>query len=114
MSNILRHAGLAAIAAGFLTGNALAGDIEKGKVAYIKNGCFQCHGFAAQGGQAGPKLAPDTMPIEAMVQFVRTSRRAMPPYSEEILSDGDLGDIHAFLTSLPKPPDPKTIPLLNQ
>jgi mono/diheme cytochrome c family protein len=114
MHNLLRHIGLVTIASGFLSSGALAGDVEKGKVAYVKNGCFQCHGFAAQGGQAGPKLAPQPMPIEAMVQFVRTSRRAMPPYSEEILSDGDMADIHAYLASLPPPPDPKTIPLLNQ
>ena len=114
MHSILRHVGLAAIAAAFLSGSAFAGDVEKGKVAYVKNGCFQCHGFAGQGGVAGPKLAPETMPVEAFVQFVRTSRRAMPPYSEQILSDGDLADIHAFVASLPKPPDPKTIQLLNQ
>jgi hypothetical protein len=38
----------------------------------------------------------------------------MPPYSEKILPTQDLEDIHAYLESLPKPPDYKTIPLLNQ
>jgi hypothetical protein len=28
--------------------------------------------------------------------------------------DMDLADIHAFLSSIPAAPDPKTIPLLNQ
>ena len=27
----------------------------------------------------------------------------MPAYSEKILSDGDLADIHAYLQSVPKP-----------
>jgi mono/diheme cytochrome c family protein len=38
----------------------------------------------------------------------------MPPYMEAILSNEDLADIHAYLESVPKPPDPKSIPLLNQ
>ena len=38
---------------------------------------------------------------------------AMPPYPEKILPNDDVADIHAYLTSLPKPPDYKTIPLLN-
>jgi hypothetical protein len=29
------------------------------------------------------------------------------------LSDDELGDIYAYLESIPKPPDPKTIPALN-
>ena len=38
----------------------------------------------------------------------------MPPYSEKILSDGDLADIYAYLQSIPKPPDAASIPLLNR
>jgi mono/diheme cytochrome c family protein len=37
----------------------------------------------------------------------------MPPYQKAILSDADLADIHAYLQSVPKPPDYKSIPLLN-
>jgi len=37
----------------------------------------------------------------------------MPPYQKAILSDADLADIHAYLQSVPTPPDYKTIPLLN-
>ena len=46
-----------------------------------------CHGLAAQGG--------------------------VPPYQKAILPDEDLADIHAYLQSIPKPPDYKSIPLLN-
>ena len=90
-----------------------AGSAEKGKVAYVKHGCWQCHGFAAQGGVTGPKLAPNPMPPEAFAAFVRNSVGAMPPYQKAILSDEDLADIHAYLQSLPKAPDYKSIPLLN-
>jgi ubiquinol-cytochrome c reductase cytochrome c subunit len=37
----------------------------------------------------------------------------MPPYSEKILSNAELADIHAYLQSRPAAPDLKTIPLLN-
>ena len=109
----VRYVSLAAIAASFFSGGALAADAAKGKVAFVKNGCYQCHGFAAQGG-VGPKLGPKPMPYEAFTNFVRTSNRAMPPYSEQILSNADLGDIYAYLETIPAAPDPKSIPLLNQ
>lgn len=97
-----------------LASSALAaGSAEKGKTAYVKNGCWQCHGFAAQGGVTGPKLAPDPMPLEALSAFVRNTNRAMPPYQKAILSDEDLADIHAWLQSLPRGRDPRSIPLLN-
>jgi hypothetical protein len=49
-----------------------------------------------------------------MVAFVRSTNRAMPPYSEKVLPNEDLADIHAYLSSIPKPADYKSIPLLNQ
>jgi mono/diheme cytochrome c family protein len=98
-----------------LPGSALAaGNAEKGKDAYVKNGCWQCHGLAAQGGIAGPKLAPNPMPVQAFMIFVRNSNRTMPPYQKAILPDADLADIHAYLQTLPAPKDYKSIPLLNQ
>ncbi|HUL92355.1 MAG TPA: cytochrome c [Burkholderiales bacterium] len=90
-----------------------AGSAEKGKAAYVQHGCWQCHGFMGQGGITGPKLAPNPLPLEALSAFVRNTRGAMPPYQNAILSDADLADIHAYLQSLPKAPDAKSIPLLN-
>ncbi len=106
---------LAAITAGLIFASpvAAAGSAEKGKAAYVKHGCWQCHGFVGQGGIAGPKLAPDPMPVEALSAFVRNTNGGMPPYQKAILSDEDLADIHAYLQSMPKAPDPKSIPLLN-
>jgi len=112
--SFLRTLALAATAAGVLSSGAIAGDAAKGKIAYVKNGCYQCHGFMGQGGQAGSKLAPKPMPEEAFVNFVRTTNRAMPPYSEQILSNDELADIYAYVASIPAGPDPKTIQLLNQ
>lgn len=93
---------------------ALAASAEKGKVAFVKNGCWQCHGTVGQGGPAGPKIAPNPLPFEALSAFVRHTNGRMPPYQEAILSNADLADIYAYLQSVPKPADYKSIPLLNQ
>jgi mono/diheme cytochrome c family protein len=112
---------LAAIAAGLIGGAVLAGaasaaSAEKGKTAYMKFGCWQCHGTQGQGSIAtsgGKVLAPDPLPYEAFSAFVRTTNRTMPPYSEAVLPNDDLADIHAYLQSIPKPKDYRSIPLLN-
>ena len=92
---------------------ALAASAEKGKAAFVKNGCWQCHGFVGQGGLAGPKIAPDPLPLAALSAFLRNSNGAMPPYMEAVLSNEDLADIHAYLQAIPKAADYKSIPLLN-
>jgi len=45
--------------------------------------------------------------------FVRYSNGPMPPYTEKVLSNEDLANIYAYLKSIPKGPDYKSIPLLN-
>jgi ubiquinol-cytochrome c reductase cytochrome c subunit len=107
--------GLAALAVSLTlgAGAAVAADAAKGKQNFMKYGCWQCHGTVGQGSPiSGPKLAPDPLPLEAMSAFIRGSNRAMPPYKEEVLPNTDLADIHAYLSSVPKPTDYKTIPLL--
>ena len=94
-------------------GGAFAASPEHGKAAFMKSGCWQCHGTVGQGGVAGPRIAPDPLPYDTFTAFVRTTSRAMPPYREKILPDADLADIHAYLQSIPKPPDAETIPLLR-
>jgi len=104
----------AAVLASFTSRPAAAADAAKGKSAFEKNGCWQCHGYSGQGGAAGKTLAPKPMPYEAFSVFVRNSKGPMPPYPKQILSDTDLADIHAYLVSIPAPKDYKSIPLLNQ
>jgi mono/diheme cytochrome c family protein len=86
--------------------------VENGKKLFTDVGCWQCHGYSGQGGSAGPRIAPP-LPLDFFSKIVREGRDEMPPYTAKVLPDSDLADIHAFLTSLPKPPDPKTIPLLS-
>jgi ubiquinol-cytochrome c reductase cytochrome c subunit len=106
---------LAAIVAGlaFASPAAVTGSAEKGKAAFVKNGCWQCHGFEGQGAVTGAKLAPNPLPLEALSAFVRNTNGNMPPYPKAMLPDADLADIHAYLQSIPKAPDAKSIPLLN-
>jgi ubiquinol-cytochrome c reductase cytochrome c subunit len=117
-SNFRRSLGLAALAAGLAFGSSAAlaaGDAAKGKQNFMKYGCWQCHGTMGQGSPVtGPKLAPDPLPFEAMSAFIRNSNRAMPPYREAVLPNQDLEDIHAYLSSVPKAADYKTIPLLAE
>src|SRR3954454_12251785 len=111
---------LVALAAGVVLGHGpvlAAGGAAKGQTAFTKYGCWQCHGFEGQGSAVtslGKVLAPDPLPWEAFSAFVRTTNRAMPPYSEQVLPNEDLADIHAYLSSIPKGKDYKSIPLLNQ
>ena len=37
----------------------------------------------------------------------------MPPYPPKVLSDQELTDIYAYIQSVPKAPDYKSIPLLT-
>ncbi|MEA3026967.1 MAG: hypothetical protein QOF91_2252 [Alphaproteobacteria bacterium] len=110
---------LAALAAGVVLGYgpALAADATKGRAAFMKYGCWQCHGTEGQGSastSAGKVLAPDPLPYEGFATFVRSSNGAMPPYSEKVLPNEDLMDIHAYLGSIPPPKNHKSIPLLSQ
>ena len=70
--SIMRHqmlrVALAALAAGMVLGHsaALAASAEKGKAAYMKYGCWQCHGTQGQGSVAtsnGKLLAPNPLPL---------------------------------------------------
>ena len=87
--------------------------IEKGRQLFETVGCYQCHGYVGQGGSAGLRLAPDPLPLEALVQFVRETKGAMPSYSADVLSDADLGAIYAFLKSVPQSRKVDEIPLLR-
>ena len=89
-----------------------------GKTVYLRNGCDSCHGTVGHGG-AGARLSPNTLPLAAFQNWVRKGtpgwsvRGGMPAYSAAIVTDKELADIRAYLASLPAPPTPNSIPLLN-
>jgi mono/diheme cytochrome c family protein len=94
---------------------APAGNVDNGKQLFVKDGCFACHGTLAHGGTSGgPRLAgPPVLSYKAFLAYVRNPAE-MPPYTEKVLSDKEVADIYAFLKSVPRSPDLKNIPLLNE
>jgi ubiquinol-cytochrome c reductase cytochrome c subunit len=91
-----------------------SGNAKNGKQIYTNYGCYECHGRQGQGSVlSGPRIGPHPTAFSAFVKYIRQPKGQMPPYSEKVVSDAELADIYAFLQSLPQPPDPKSIPLLN-
>ncbi len=88
------------------------GNPENGKRLFDTKACFACHGYVGQGSREGPRVAPP-MPFPAFVAQLREPRGIMPPYKEAILTDQETADIVAYLASLPRSPDHKSIPLLQ-
>ena len=82
---------------------APAGNVEKGRLGFVRVGCAQCHGREAQGSPTtGPRLGPNGIPYAAFARYVREPRLQMPPYTEKILSDAEVADLYAFVQSRPK------------
>jgi ubiquinol-cytochrome c reductase cytochrome c subunit len=92
---------------------AWAQDAQNGKRLFEKYGCYTCHGHMGQGGP-GVKLAPRPIAAAAFTAYVRHPAGSMPPYTNKVVTDAELSDIHAFLASIPAAPPLKSIPLLNQ
>jgi mono/diheme cytochrome c family protein len=90
------------------------GNPQNGNQLFVKDGCYQCHGYDGHGG-FGARLAPRPMPLAALIAYVRRPAPGdMPVYTAKVISDAELTDIWAFLKSIPDPPAVKDIPLLNQ
>jgi ubiquinol-cytochrome c reductase cytochrome c subunit len=89
------------------TATALAqaprGDAERGRQLFVKTGCYQCHGYEAQGASTGPRLGPDAVAFARFVSYVRKPTGDMPPYTARVMSDAELADVYAFVTSRRKP-----------
>ena len=96
--------------------DAPAGDVARGKAAFMKHMCYTCHGTVGQGGDrgSGPRIAYDVWPWEGFLQQVRHPREQMPRYPVELASDQDLADIYAYVSSFKKGPKASEIPLLAQ
>ena len=90
-----------------------AGNVANGKVLFTKIGCFQCHGYAGQGGRAGASLVPMALKAQDLIRYVRRPPGEMPAYTEKVASDQELTDVYAYIKSLPSPKAVKDIPLLN-
>jgi ubiquinol-cytochrome c reductase cytochrome c subunit len=84
---------------------APGGNAANGRKLFASIGCYQCHGYEAQGSTAtGPRLAPRPLPFPALSRYVRRPTGQMPPYTTKVLSDAELTDIYAFLQAAPAAP----------
>ena len=108
----LAVAGVFSATAAFAQADTPRGNVANGKKLFETIGCFECHGYAGQGGGAGPKLV-DPPAFPAYIAQLRTPRQIMPPYTARVLNDQQAADIYAHLLTLPKPADAKNIPLLQ-
>ena len=107
-------AGVAMYAQAPAGGSEKAGDAKNGKELFVKYTCYGCHGFSGQNGP-GARLVPMRMTQTGFVNYVRSPRtRQMPSYSAKVLSDAQLGDVYAYIKTLPASRAAKDIPDLNQ
>ena len=93
---------------------ASAGNAEAGRKLWVSYGCWQCHGYEGQGGAAGPRLSARSLPLAGFSAYVRRPTNQMPPYTEKVVSNADLVNIHAFIQSRPAPPPVASVPLLQK
>ena len=97
-----------------LPGFCGAQNAENGKRVFVRDGCYECHGYNGQGTIAGARLAPPVLNAQGMIRYVRKPAGAMPAFTDKVLSDQEVNDIYAFLKTMPAPKPVKDIPLLNQ
>jgi len=98
--------------AAFAQDAAPQGSVENGKKLFVADGCYQCHGYEAQGSSAtGPRLGPRPIAFAAFSRYVRQPTGQMPPYTAKVVPDTDLANIYAYVQSRPEPA--KEIPLLK-
>jgi mono/diheme cytochrome c family protein len=96
------------------TSTSSSASIENGKRLYTNDGCYECHGRAGQGAlSSGPRIGPDPAVLVFFIAYIRHPAGQMPPYTEKVISDAELNDIHQYLMSLPPAPAPRGIPILN-
>ena len=101
---------LAAAAPGF----APAQNAENGKRLFVRDGCYECHGYVGQGSIAGARLAPPVLNAAGITRYIRRPAGAMPAFTDKVVSDQDVADIYAYLKTIPAPKPVKDIPVLDQ
>ncbi len=110
------HAQTSSPTAGVPAAMVPSGDaVERGRLLYMANACFSCHGTLGQGGDrsGAPRIAPDPHPLEAFKTMLRKPRDAMPPYEARMVNDEQVALMHRYLQSIPKGQAAKDIAALQ-
>jgi ubiquinol-cytochrome c reductase cytochrome c subunit len=115
----MRFVSFLVIAAAFLLASVALpqtapGDAAKGKALFLKDGCYECHGYVGQGSKDGARIGPPLLNVQGLIRYVRRPAGAMPAFTEKVVTDAELTDIYAYLKSIPAPMAVKDIPLLDQ
>ena len=100
--------------AAVLLGQTSAGNVDNGKRLFQRDGCYECHGYAGQGGRDGARIGPPVLNLQGLIRYVRKPAGAMPAYTEKVVTDQELTDIYAYLKSIPPAKPVQEIPLLDQ
>jgi len=99
-----RARGLALVAAALLTFTlARAEPAAADRALFVRYGCYQCHGYEGQGGEA-LRIAPSPYPFDAFAAKVRKPANEMPAYAPEVLSDADLQALYRYVRAISEPP----------
>ena len=88
-------------------------NVDNGKRLYTRDGCWECHGWAGQGGRDGARLADTALTTAQLTRYVRKPTGAMPAYIDKVITDQELADIYGFVQSLPGRRNAKDIAILN-
>ena len=107
MKNIFKFVGVSLmllVLSGLATSAAFAQDPDNGKAIWEEQvwQCSRCHGAEGE-GMFGRPLSNSTASAEEWIAQVRTPRRFMPAFSADQVTDEQITDIHAYITSLPAP-----------
>ena len=87
---------------------------QTGRAHYVQYGCAQCHAYDGQGGLAGPRLGPGSLPYEVFENYVRFPSGRMPAYAPDQLSSDKVKRMHEYLSAQAAPPPVSGIPLLAE
>jgi ubiquinol-cytochrome c reductase cytochrome c subunit len=113
MHRLLPLALLATLAPRLAGSTDIAGDPREGQTLFMRVGCYECHGTVGQGGIAGARIVPLALPWPAFQLYIRRPAGQMPRFSQQVLSDAQLADIFAFVSSVPQSRSAADIPLLG-
>jgi len=93
---------------------ASTGSAENGKKLFLRDGCWECHGYAGQGGRDGARIAETALTSNQFTRYIRRPTGAMPAYIDKVLSDAEAADIWAYVKTLTGPKTAKDVPLLTE
>jgi mono/diheme cytochrome c family protein len=94
---------VAAVTSLVLVTLARAAPAPADRALFVAYGCYQCHGYEGQGGEA-LRIAPSPYPFEAFAARVRKPANEMPAYAPTVLSDADLQALYRYVRAIPEPP----------